>query len=226
MQPAVSTNCLLSREQIGKRLAQDLQEGWLVNVGIGMPTLAIAHVPEDRHVILHSENGIVGMGPPPAEEDADPDLLGAGKGPVTLVNGGSYVHHADSFSIIRGGRLDVAILGAFQVAANGDLANWKLPHQKGGNVGGAMDIAVGAREVFAMMTHTTRGGSHKIVETLTCPVTAKRAVTRIYTDMAVISVTVDGLVLEEIAPGLSVEGVQVATGPKLIVVGTPRTIDV
>ncbi len=226
MQTAVSTKCLLSREQIGKRLAQDLQEGWLVNVGIGMPTLAIAHVPEDQHVILHSENGIVGMGPPPAEEDADPDLLGAGKGPVTLVAGGSYVHHADSFSIIRGGRLDVAILGAFQVAANGDLANWKLPFQKGGNVGGAMDIAVGAREVFAMMTHTSRDGSHKIVKTLTYPVTAKHAVTRIFTDMAVISVTADGLVLEEIAPGLSVEEVQAATGPKLIIAGTPSIIDV
>ena len=224
MQTTISTKRLLSREQIGKRLAMDLQEGWLVNVGIGMPAHAIAHVPEDRHVILHSENGIVGMGPPPAEGDADPDLLGAGKGPVTLVAGGSYVHHADSFSIIRGGRLDVAILGAFQVAANGDLANWKLPHQKGGNVGGAMDIAVGAREVFAMMTHTTRDGRHKIVETLTCPVTAKHAVTRIFTDMAVISVTADGLVLEEIAPGLSVEGVQAATGPKLITTGTPRTI--
>ena len=226
MQTAVLTKSLLSREQIGMRLAQDLQEGWLVNVGVGMPTLAIAYVPKDRHVIFHSENGIVGMGPPPAEEDADPDLLSAGKGPVTLVTGGSYVHHADSFSIVRGGRLDATILGAFQVAANGDLANWKLPNQKGGNVGGAMDIAVGAREVFAMMTHTTRDGGHKIVESLTYPVTAKHAVTRIFTDMAVISVTPDGLVLEEIAPGLSVQQVQAATGPKLIVTGTPRAIEV
>lgn len=226
MDTAVQNKPRLSREQIGKRLAQDLEEGWLVNVGIGMPTLAVPHVPEDRHVIFHSENGIVGMGPPPAEEDADPDLLSAGKGPVTLVTGGSYVHHADSFSIVRGGRLNAAILGAFQVAANGDLANWKLPGQKGGNVGGAMDIAVGANEVFAMMTHTTREGEPKIVETLTYPVTAKGSVTKIFTDMAVIAVTPDGLVLEEIAPGLTVEDVQAATGPTLRTNGTPGTIAV
>ncbi len=218
---------LLSRKQIARRLAQDLQDGWLVNIGIGMPTLVLPYVPADREVIFHSENGIVGMGPPPATpDDEDPDLLTAGKNPATLVTGGVYVHHADSFSIVRGGRLDAAILGAFQVAENGDLANWKLPGVRGGNVGGAMDIAVGAREVFAMMTHVARDGAPKIVGSLSYPVTAKCAVTRIFTDLAVIAVTPDGLVLEEIAPGLTFEDVQAATGPRLIAPQAPRTIAV
>jgi 3-oxoacid CoA-transferase B subunit len=176
-------------------------------------------------VIFHSENGLVGMGPPPeVPEDEDPDLLSAGKMPVTLVTGGSYVHHADSFAIVRGGRLDTAILGAFQVAENGDLANWKLPGMRGGNVGGAMDIAVGAREVFAMMTHVARDGALKIVKSLNYPVTAKGVVTKIFTDMAVIAVTSEGLMLEEIAPGLTIENVQAATGSKLIIREPLRTI--
>ena len=227
MNIAVMQQRLLSREQIARRLAQELRDGWLVNVGIGMPTLVLPHVPTDRTVIFHSENGIVGMGPPPdAPEDEDPDLLSAGKQPVTLVTGGAYVHHADSFSIVRGGRLDAAILGAFQVAANGDLANWKLLGARGGNVGGAMDIAVGAREVFAMMTHVTRDGAPKIVETLTYPVTAKGAVSKIFSDMAVVAVTPDGLVLEEVAPGLTVEEVQAATGSALVTKGQPPQIAV
>jgi 3-oxoadipate CoA-transferase beta subunit len=225
MNVAISQQRLLSREQIARRLAQELQDGWLVNVGIGMPTLVLPHVPQDRLVIFHSENGIVGMGPPPeSPEDEDPDLLSAGKGPVTLVTGGVYVHHADSFSIVRGGRLDAAILGAFQVAENGDLANWKLPDARGGNVGGAMDIAVGAREVFAMMTHATRDGAPKIVKSLSYPVTAMGAVTKIFSDMAVMTVTPDGLMLDEIAPGLTVEEVQAVTEPRLITATPPGTI--
>ena len=227
MDIAVLQQQLLSREQIARRLARELRDGWLVNVGIGMPTLVLPYVPADRNVLFHSENGIVGMGPPPeASEDEDPDLLSAGKNPVTLVTGGSYVHHADSFSIVRGGRLAAAILGAFQVAENGDLANWKLPGLRGGNVGGAMDIAVGAREVFAMMPHVTRDGAHKIVKSLDCPVTAMGVVTKIFSDMAVIAVTSDGLVLEEIAPSLTVEDVQAVTGPCLITAEAPRTIAV
>ena len=207
---------LLSREHIAARLARELEPDWVVNIGIGMPTLVPARVPPELDVVFHSENGIVGMGPPPhRREDVDPDLLSAGKQPATLISGGAYVHHADSFAIVRGGRLDAAILGGYQVAANGDLANWKLPNRPGGNVGGAMDIAVGAKRVLVMMTHTTRAGEPKIVERLTYPLTARRVVTRIFTDMAVIAVTPDGLLLEEVAPGQTAREVRACTAAPL-----------
>ena len=216
---------LLSRDRIAARLARELESDWVVNIGIGMPTSVPAHVPLDANVIFHSENGIVGMGPPPQRpEDVDPDLLSAGKQPATLIAGGAYVHHADSFAIVRGGRLDAAILGAFQVAANGDLANWKLPGTPGGNVGGAMDIAVGAKRVLVMMTHVTRTGKPKIVERLTYPLTAPQAVTRIFTDMAVIVITADGLLLEEVAPGLTAAEVQDCTAAPLVVTDDLKTI--
>ncbi len=212
---------LLTRDQVARRLARDLEADWVVNIGIGMPTMAVQYVPPERDVILHSENGIIGMGPPPErEEDIDRDLMSAGKGPVTLIPGGAYVHHADSFSLARGGRLDCAVLGAFQVAANGDLANWKVLGASAGNIGGAMDIAVGARQTFAIMTHLSKDGSAKIVDTLTYPPTALGVVTRVYTDMAVLSVTEDGFVLEEVAPGLTAEDVQAACDAKLILPDT------
>ena len=214
---AIFENCRLNREQIAARVAEDLGADWLVNIGIGMPTLVPTFVAPQRDVIFHSENGIVGMGPPPDPGDEDPDLQSAGKEPVTLVTGGAYVHHADSFAIVRGGRLDAAILGAFQVAANGDLANWKLRGRPGGNVGGAMDIAVGAKRVFVMMTHLTRDGEPKIVPELDYPLTARGVVSTIFTDMAVIAVTPDGLLLKETAPGLTAADVQDATGTRLIV---------
>ena len=167
------------------------------------------------------------MGPPPENpQDVDPDLLNAGKEPVTLVTGGAYVHHADSFAIVRGGRLDAAILGAFQVAANGDLANWKLRGRPGGNVGGAMDIAVGAKRVLVMMTHITREGEPKVVEELTYPLTAKGVVSTIFTDMAVIAVTPEGFTLKETAPGLTAGDVQDATGAQLIVADDLNSISV
>ncbi len=156
----------------------------------------------------------------------DPDLINAGKEPVTLITGGAYVHHADSFAIVRGGRLDAAILGAFQVAANGDLANWKLRGRPGGNVGGAMDIAVGARHVFIMMTHTTREGEPKVVEALTYPLTANGVVSTIFTDMAVIAVTPDGLLLKETAPGLTANEVQEATATALGIADDLKPISV
>ena len=216
---------LLSRDRIAARLARELEPDWVVNIGIGMPTLVPTHVPSDRDVIFHSENGIVGMGPPPQRQrDVDPDLLSAGKRPATLIAGGAYVHHADSFAIVRGGRLDAAILGAFQVAANGDLANWKLPGRTGGNVGGAMDIAVGAKRVLAMMTHVTRAGEPKIVERLTHPLTARHAVTRIFTDMAVMAVTPEGVLLEEVAPGLTARDVRECTAAPLVVAAELKTI--
>lgn len=216
---------LLNREAIAKRCAADLKADWVVNIGIGIPTMTLPYVPKERDVILHSENGLIGMGPPPErEEDIDGDLMSAGKGPVTLIEGGAFVHHADSFSLARGGRLDCAILGAFQVAANGDLANWKVKGASSGNIGGAMDIAVGANQVFAIMTHVAKNGEAKIVDSLTYPPTALGVVTRVYTDMAVLSVTADGFVLEEIAPGLTVEDVQAASAAKLILPDTVGTI--
>jgi 3-oxoacid CoA-transferase B subunit len=207
---------LLGRDQIAKRLAADLQRDWVVNIGIGMPTATLPFVPAERDVIFHSENGLIGMGPPPTrEEDIDRDLMSAG---------GAFVHHADSFSLARGGRLDCAVLGAFQVAANGDLANWKVKGASSGNIGGAMDIAVGAKQVFAMMTHVAKNGEAKIVQSLTYPPTALGVVTRIYTDMAVLSVTPEGFVLEEVAPGLTAAEVQAASAAELILPDTLGTI--
>ena len=227
MQKSTSEKPVLTREQMAKRVAADLQDDWVVNVGIGMPTMVLPFVPPARDVIFHSENGIVGMGPAPANpDDGDNDLLSAGKKPVTLIPGAAFVNHADSFAISRGGMLDATILGAFQVAENGDLANWRLPTGKTGSVGGAMDIAVGAKRVFAIMTHVAPGGEPKIVNSLTYPVTGLGCVTKIFTDMAVVSVTPEGMVLEEIAPGLTVEDIQAATGPKLIVKDGVKTIDV
>ena len=213
---------LLTRQQIAARAAQDMEDGWLVNLGIGMPTMIPAFIPAERDVMFHSENGLIGMGPPPAAGDEDQDLISAGKELVTMVPGGAYVHHTDSFAVARGGRLDCAVLGAFQVAANGDLCNWRLPNQTSGSVGGAMDIAAGSKRVFAMMTHTARDGAAKIVTERTYPLTAGGVVTRIFTDMAVITVTDDGLVLNEVAPGLTADEVQAVTDAPLIMdsVGT------
>ena len=206
---------LLTRDQIAACVANDLEENWLVNLGIGMPTLIPPYIPDGRDVMFHSENGIIGMGPPPPAGEEEQDLVNAGKNLVTLISGGAIVDHVDSFAIARGGRLDCTVLGAYQVAANGDLCNWRLPHQASGSVGGAMDIAAGAKRVFAMMTHTTRGGEPKIVAERTYPLTAGGVVAKIYTDMAVISVTPGGLVLEAVAPGLTADEVQAATGAPL-----------
>lgn len=206
-----------SNDDIARRVAAELQEDWVVNVGIGMPLMVMPFVPVEHDVIFHSENGIIGMGPELADPaQGDQDLLSAGKRPVTLIPGGSFVHHADSFALARSGRLDAALLGAYQVAENGDLANWKLPGAKLGSIGGAMDIASGAKRVFVMMTHVTTKGQPKIVRKITYPLTARRCVTRIFTDLAVISVTPKGLVLEEAAPGLTPADVQNVTEATLI----------
>ena len=206
-----------SSEEMARRVAAELQEDWVVNVGIGLPLTVLPFVPVERDVIFHSENGIIGMGPELADPaQGDQDLLSAGKRPVTLIPGGSFVHHADSFALARGGRLDATILGAYQVAQNGDLANWKLPGAKLGSIGGAMDIAVGAKRVLVMMTHVTSKGEPKIVRKATYPLTARRCVTKIFTNLAVISVTPAGLVLEEIAPGLTPADVQKVTEPVLL----------
>lgn len=214
----------LSRDQIAARVAQELEDGWLVNLGIGMPTLTVNYIPEGRDILFHSENGIIGMGPRPADEDIDTDMMSAGKGPVTLVEGAALVHHADSFVVARGGRLDAAILGAYQVADNGDFANWRLPDKHVGGIGGAMDIAVGAQRVFITMSQTDKDGTPKLVEELTYPLTTKACVTKVFTDMAVIAVTDEGFVLEEVAPGFTPDDIVERTAARLSVPGSVGTI--
>ncbi|HPU51106.1 MAG TPA: CoA transferase subunit B [Burkholderiaceae bacterium] len=206
----------LSRDQMAARVARDIPEGAYVNLGIGLPTQVANHLPTDREVFLHSENGILGMGPAPAPGQEDWDLVNAGKQPVTLLTGGAYFHHADSFAMMRGGHLDICVLGAFQVSATGDLANW---HTGGADaipaVGGAMDLAIGAKRTFVMMEHVTKSGEHKIVERCSYPLTGIGCVARIYTDLAVIDVTPQGLVAIEWVEGLSLSDLQSLTGAPL-----------
>ena len=205
-----------SKSELAARVARDIPEGAYVNLGIGLPTLVAEHLPQGREIILHSENGILGVGPKPAEGAEDEDLINAGKEPVTLLTGGAYFHHADSFAMIRGRHLDFAILGAFQVSLAGDLANW---HTGAADaipaVGGAMDLAAGAKKVLVMMEHLTKNGASKIVERCTYPLTGARCVERIYTDLAVIDVRPDGLHVVETVEGLSFEELQRLTGVPL-----------
>jgi 3-oxoacid CoA-transferase B subunit len=201
----------LTREGIAYRVAQDLPEGSYVNLGIGIPTLVSGYVPKDREVFFHSENGLLGMGPIAEPGHEDPDLINAGKQYVTLLPGASVFDHPTSFSMIRGGHVTHAVLGALQVAANGDLANWRTPGEKVPGVGGAMDLAFGVHNVIVTMTHVTNKGKPKIVSKCTLPLTAPRCVKHIYTDMAVIDVTPEGLVLREFAPGLDAAAVQALT---------------
>jgi 3-oxoadipate CoA-transferase, beta subunit len=206
----------LDRKQIAARVARDIPEGAYVNLGIGLPTLVGDYLPKGREIILHSENGILGIGPKPPQNELDEDLINAGKEYVTLLPGGAYFHHADSFGMIRGRHLDFAILGAFQVSVSGDLANW---HTGGADaipaVGGAMDLAVGAKKVLVMMEHLTKDGKSKIVERCTYPLTGARCVDRIYTDLAVIDVKPDGLHVIDMVDGLGFEELQRLTGVPL-----------
>ena len=217
MTMAMAINNKWTREQMAQRVARDIHDGAIVNLGIGLPTLVANHIPADREVILHSENGVIGMGPAPKPGAEDYDLINAGKQPVTLLPGGAFFHHADSFAMMRGGHLDICVLGAFQVSASGDLANWHtgapgaIPA-----VGGAMDLAIGAKKTFVMMEHTTTGGECKIVLACTYPLTGIGCVSRIYTDLAVIDVTPAGLKLIEKVEGLSFDDLQHVTGAALI----------
>ena len=206
-----------TRDEIAQRVARDIPEGAYVNLGIGLPTLVANHLDPARDIFLHSENGLLGMGPAPAPGEEDEDLINAGKQPVTLLTGGAYFHHGDSFAMMRGGHLDICVLGAFQVAQNGDLANWHTGAPDAiPAVGGAMDLAVGARSVFVMMEHQTKTGESKIVEQCNYPLTGIGCVSRIYTDLAVIDVTPQGLRVREMAEGLSFDALQTLTGVALL----------
>ena len=206
-----------TREQMARRVAQDIPDGSYVNLGIGMPELVAAFIPEGREVIYHVENGLLGMGPDPLPGAVDPELINAGKKPVTAVPGAAYFHHADSFVMIRGGHIDICVLGAMQIAANGDLANWSTGADDAiPAVGGAMDLVAGVRTIYVITQHTTKTGEPKIVSECTYPLTGKGVVDRIYTDLAVIDVTPDGLVVTELAPGVTLDDVQTRTGAPLI----------
>ena len=202
-----------SKDELARRVAQDIHDGAYVNLGIGQPTMVANHIPAGREVILHSENGILGMGPAPAPDDEDFDLINAGKQPVTLLQGGAFFHHADSFGMMRGGHLDICVLGAFQVSATGDLANWSTGEPGSiPAVGGAMDLAIGAKQTWVMMDLLTKQGASKVVQQCTYPLTGVACVKRIYTDLCTLACTPTGLQLIDLVPGLTLPELEQLVG--------------
>jgi 3-oxoadipate CoA-transferase beta subunit len=206
----------MARREMAKRLADDIPEGWYVNLGIGAPLQVADYVPQEREVVFQSENGVLGMGPAPEPDKINRWLINAGKQYITLRTGGSYMHHADSFALIRGGHLDLCVLGAFQVAENGDIANWSTSdNESAPAVGGAMDLAAGARRIWVMMDHTTKTGESRLVRRCTYPLTAVGVVKRVYTNLAVLDVTDEGFAVREMVPGMTLDELQKVTDAPL-----------